>query len=79
MLKSIQFKPTPKEKSTNDIFRAGILKPKMNFTDTNRVSFLDDAEWTVPCIWESEAAEVFWQVYPVTGQIKYKIVQEIDK
>jgi hypothetical protein len=47
---------------------------QMNFTDTDCVTRLDD--WDIPEeFWESEAAEVFWQVFHVTYQIKYKITK----
>ncbi len=81
MFKSIPLKPKSKEKYENEFFRAGILKPKMNFTNADSVwKKLDEADWTVPSIFKSEALNVFFQVYPViTRQIKTKIEQEIDK
>lgn len=55
----------------------------MNFTNTDSVEKkLDDAEyeqWNTPLLWESEASDVFFQVSPVTGQIKTKIKQELNK
>jgi hypothetical protein len=55
----------------------------MKYTNTDSVQEkLDDAEyeqWNTPLLWESEAAKVLFQVYPVTNQIIKKIEQEIDK
>ena len=55
----------------------------MNFTNTDCVERkLDDTEydqWCLPVLWDSEAAPVFFQVCPVTGQIKTKIKQELNK
>ena len=57
----------------------------MNFTNTDSVEKkLDDAEydqWCLPVLWDEglEAAPVFFQVCPVTGQIKTKIKQELNK
>ena len=57
----------------------------MNFTNTDSVEKkLDDAEydqWCLPVLWDDglEAAPVFFQVCPVTGQIKTKIKQELNK
>ena len=46
----------------------------MNFTNTDSVARLDD--WDIPEeFWESDAAEVFWQVWDVTYQNKYKITK----
>lgn len=46
----------------------------MNFTNTDCVARLDD--WDIPEeLWESGAAEVFWQVFHVTYQNKYKITK----
>ena len=55
----------------------------MKYTNTDSVEKkLDDAEyeqWNTPLLWESEASDVFFQVSPVTGPMRNKIKQEIDK
>ena len=51
----------------------------MKYTNTDSVEKkFYDAEGTLPCIWESEAAKVFFQVYAVTNQIIDKIEQDIN-
>jgi hypothetical protein len=51
----------------------------MKYTNTDSVwKKLDDADWTVPSIFKSETAKVFFQVYFVIDKIKDKIEQDIN-